>query len=116
MKGPYSLGSVPEEQRLFTTSEVAKMAGITEAAVRSFVARFNIEVTISKTSNSRAAFYTWKSAQQVVDLAKHRRRPAEIKKEQMEKNADSSEHPLVTDKRCLDFNYWPDVVPVCFKE
>jgi hypothetical protein len=26
------------------------------------------------------------------------------------------DHSLVTDKRCLDLNYWPDVVPVCFKE
>lgn len=22
-------------------------------------------------------------------------------------------HPLVTDKRCLDFNYWPDTTPMC---
>ena len=25
-------------------------------------------------------------------------------------------HPLVTDKRCLNFNWWPDVIPECFKE
>lgn len=116
MKGPYSLGSVPEEQRLFTTSEVAKMAGITEAAVRSFVLRFNIEVEISKTKKSRAAFYSWKSTQLIIDLAKRRRKPSEVKKDLVEKKADSSEHPLVTDKRCLDFNYWPDIVPVSFKE
>lgn len=29
-------------------------------------------------------------------------------------NAD--EHPLVTDKRCLRLNWWPDIVPKCFED
>lgn len=29
------------------------------------------------------------------------------------KNAD---HPLVTDLRCMDLNYWPEVWPVCFMD
>ena len=24
------------------------------------------------------------------------------------------DHPLVTDKRCFDLNWWPDTVPACF--
>ena len=29
--------------------------------------------------------------------------------------ANPAEHPLVTDKRCLDFNWWPEAEPECFK-
>ena len=29
---------------------------------------------------------------------------------------DASAHPLVTDKRWLKLNEWPDVIPDCFKE
>lgn len=25
-------------------------------------------------------------------------------------------HPLVTDERCFQFNYWPDTEPICFKD
>ena len=31
-------------------------------------------------------------------------------------NEDAKEHPLVTDKRCLNLYYWPDVIPDCFKD
>ena len=31
-------------------------------------------------------------------------------------NSSENEHPLVTDKRCLKLNYWPDVVPSCFQD
>lgn len=30
--------------------------------------------------------------------------------------ADLDQHPLVTDKRCLDMNYWPETIPLVFKE
>jgi len=29
--------------------------------------------------------------------------------------ANPAEHPLVMDKRCLDFYWWPEAVPECFK-
>ena len=30
--------------------------------------------------------------------------------------SNAQEHPLVTDKRCLNLYYWPDVIPDCFKD
>lgn len=38
---------------------------------------------------------------------------AEIEKIQC---GEETEHPLVTDKRCLKMNYWPNVVPKCFED
>ena len=28
----------------------------------------------------------------------------------------ADEHPLVTDKRCLKLNWWPDIIPKCFED
>ena len=38
---------------------------------------------------------------------------AEIEKIQC---GEETEHPLVTDKRCLKMSYWPNVVPKCFED
>ena len=32
------------------------------------------------------------------------------------RSANTDEHPLVTDKRCLKLSWFPDVVPICFKD
>ena len=39
-----------------------------------------------------------------------------LSKVEVEKVDKEEEHPLVTDKRCLRMNYWPETVPKCFEE
>lgn len=40
---------------------------------------------------------------------------AEYKKQE-QLQIDTGEHPLVTDKRCLRLNWFPNIVPTCFED
>jgi len=54
-----------------------------------------------------------------VSQLKYERELAKIKKEakiESETVEKAENHPLVTDKRCLRMDYWPDTVPKGFEE
>ena len=117
MNQKYDVTSKPEKERLFTTSEVAKLAGISPASVRGICLRVGIDYQVNPTKNSRAAFYDYYAMQQIVEVAKGHKKESKAKAElNIVPTECAMEHPLVTDKRCLTLSYWPDVVPDCFKD
>ena len=110
----------PEKQKVYTTLEIAQILDTTVADVRNIASYYHIEHDVIQEGEAHRAYYTY----DVYRLIKERiemRRNKKTKKsnenyEPAEEVAALEEHSLVTDKRCLDLNYWPDVVPVCFKE
>lgn len=116
MKNPYSAASIPEQQRYFTTKEVAEMAGISHYHVYFFCKKLGIDYEVKPTSNSRAAYFSWLNAQKIIDVASHKKTISKAKKELIVTDEEQNAHPLVTDPRWLKLNEWPEVVPSCFEE
>ena len=58
--------------------------------------------------------YMKKTQQKKADFKARQQEKAEA--EQKELEAMKDQHPLVTDARCFDPNYWPETVPYCFAD
>lgn len=110
----------PDIQKVYTTRELADLLNTTDAQIRNIANYYHIEYKVIKTQKSRAMIFDYDAARLVkarheVRLQKkkqlaitERQAPTEIEK--------LEDHRLVTDKRCLNLNYWPDTTPDCFKE
>ena len=110
----------PEKQKIYTTLEIAQILGTTLADVRNIASYYHIEHDVVQEDEAHRAYYTY-DAYRLIKERFEMRNNKKIKKiiknyEPVEEVAALEDHSLVTDKRCLDLNYWPDVVPVCFKE
>ena len=108
-------------QDLFTTKEVAELAGCSTATVNAASNEFQIYKIVKPTNNSRKAYYPKESADKIIDIIQCRRdrRYKDAKKaaqQTTEETTPEELHPLVTNKEFLKLNVWPDVVPECFKE
>ena len=108
----YDVDSIPAEARLFSTFEVAKAAGLHPAQINALARKYGVLYSIVNVNGNRKARFTYESMRRLVLIAK----TAPKKRDELQFNDVENEHPLVTDKRCLNLSYWPDVVPVCFEE
>lgn len=119
MKGDFtSYTQKPENVKLYCASKVAQIAGCSNPTVHRIAKQLNIEARIYKSKNSRASYFTYEEMKIICEnFDKHGNDYRTMKLPKPLPCSDKAEdHPLVTDKRCLDFNYWPDVTPVCFQE
>ena len=108
-------------QDLFTTKEVAELAGCSTATVNAVALEFNIDRIVRPAENTRRAYYPKTSAEKLIDIIQCRRdrRFKDAKKAAQtitEETTPEELHPLVTDKRCLNLKWWPDVIPDSFKD
>jgi hypothetical protein len=120
-KDKYSIYLKPDVQKVYTVPEIAKYLECTELEVRNVADYYHIKKIIVPTAKSRAAVFNWDSVRQIKEQYEARQkriRDRYLKTHFQKKEPDITEedHTLVTDKRCLELNYWPDVVPECFKE
>lgn len=122
-KDKYLYTSKPEVQKIYTTQEIAEYLETTCSVIRNIVSYYHIPRSVVPTENSRAAFYSYDAVREIkeyFEAKKSKERQAIIRQKLLEKELTDEEaetlHPLVTDKRCLNLNWWPDVVPECFKE
>ena len=107
----------PDNLEMFCTTEVAKIAGCAFPTVRQIATRLGIQAHIYRTNNARAAYYTSEEVNMICENYNvHGNNYKAIKKVEQPGADDQALHPLVTDKKCLQFSYWPDITPVCFKE
>ena len=106
---------VPEEDRQFTTGEIAEIAGVTINAVLNWRTRLNVG-TRHNLPRGWAVTYTYSEMKQIVDsIERIRAEKAKAReralKAQEEKKGDleelSREHPLVKDKRFLIVGTFP---------
>ena len=110
------------EKNYYTTQQVADLAGVSPSCVCNTAIRNNIYKIVRPAEKSRVAFYPKESAEKIIEIIRTRRdkryKVAVKKAEETEKETlDLAElHPLVTDKRCLNIRYWPDITPKCFAD
>ena len=125
LRGQFSLTQRPEKQKIYSTEEAAELLNTSCDDIRRIINYYKIDHQIISTKKSRAIIMTYDALKLVAEICKQRiqrreemARKAENRKQLAEEDLTSEAelHPLVTDKRCLNLNWWPDVVPNCFKE
>ena len=110
------------EKNYYTTQQVAELAGCSDAHVANLASRYHIYKITQPTLNGKRAYYPKESAEKIIEImctAREKRLEAAKKKAEQtkaENEASAELHPLVTDKRCLNLRYWPDITPKCFAD
>ena len=110
------------EENNYTTKQLAELLGISSSCVNNIAIRYNIPKKVLIAERARVAYFSKESLEKfrnILDEMQDKRAKWEQKKAEAtaaELEEAEALHPLVTDKRCLNLNWWPDVVPECFKE
>ena len=106
-------------EKLYTTEEISELLDCTTSVIRNIVSYYHIpcEYMIH-----RRAFFSWNAYLKIKERHEARRnnklqqiisaRPEMT----VEEIARLEDHSLVTDKRCLNLNWWPETIPSCFQE
>lgn len=113
-----------EEQRIFTATEIAQILDIDANRIYLIKKRHKIKPCGNKGRELTYDYKAFKLFKADIDyFRKEKERVENNKKKKLETVtasektiAQSKEHPLVTDLRYLNFNYWPDVIPACFED
>lgn len=113
----------PDKQKLYSTAEIAEMLDCTTSVIRNITSYYHITAEKEHREKSvRMSLYSYESFKLIKEYREARRNKEKrrmIKESPAmteEEIAALEDHSLVIDKRCLDFNYWPDTVPACFQE
>lgn len=115
----YSVMNKPDVQKFYTTQEIAFLLDISEFHVRNIVSYYKIEKDIVQSKSKRIAVYSYDNVRLIKQhwlARKNKKKQQKIKPQKTQCVFNEEDHPLIKDKRCLDFKYWPDVIPDCFKE
>lgn len=125
LRGQFSLTQRPKKLKIYTTEEAAELLNTSCDDVRRIINYYKIDHQLISTKKSRVIIMTYDALKLVAEYCKQRiqrreemARKAEIRKQLAEEvlTSEAELHPLVKDKRFLNLNYWPDVIPDCFKE
>lgn len=117
----YKIGVPMGEGRVFTISDIQQICGASPNIIRGIAERANIESFISKDRRNTVVF-TFQSMKQIVEIYRHFSSVEEIASRNKRKGESKTieelraEHPLVKDDRFFKLSFFPDTVPVCFKE
>ena len=99
----------------YTTSDIAELLDLTQYTVKKHIKKLNLENTgffVQAERNINVLYYPESTYLQIKNkVEEDRATEATAELEEAE-----TLHPLVTDKRCLNLNWWPDIIPDCFKE
>lgn len=112
-----------EERRLFSIKEIAKMLDCSLLEIRNIINYYHINFEKMVSGNGvKYAVYSYQAFLEIKVYHESKIEKARDKKNilcrkvQKKKIMILDEHPLVTDKRCLDLNWWPDITPSCFAD
>ena len=100
-------GRIPESTDLsdyFTTEQIIKECGASSHKILAYVKKAGIKFF----NKNRKAYFFPEDAQKIINALGCNLPP--------EKSEQRKKHPLITDPRCFNFNYWPDPIPLCFKD
>lgn len=119
----YEYGSKPIEQRLFTTSEIAEKLGCTTSVIRNITNYYHIHSEKEiREKCIRRALYSYEAFKLIKEYRENKKNNSKTRAivpylERTEQEvAVIEDHSLVTDKRCLDLNWWPETVPSVFQD
>lgn len=111
----------PDSQRTFTTEDIADMFGKRTNTILVAARKLCINAgkQVRSDGHGMRFVFTYQQYRQIREYFQKtdrmNRRAAPGRKAAAESFAMTDEaHPLVTDPRCLDPNWWPDTVPDCF--
>lgn len=104
-----------QEEMKFNTTEIARILNISICSVTKFtrILKLNPEIVSGRT---HAYLFNWHQFKQLEKYVANNKKIQALRRDKNTLNEDAQEHPLVTDKRCLNLYYWPDVIPDCFKD
>ena len=105
----------PEEQRTFTTEQIAELLHISLTFVLKAARRNNLQIK-TRQDSSHAYYWTYLDYKVIEKAVQTNKKINAMRKPKNVLNTSAINHPLVTDKRCLNLYYWPDIIPDCFKE
>ena len=114
-----------ENEKMYTTTEVMEMCGMTRAAVLSRARPFGFtkycRYVLKRTSwGNYIKEFTFTESQVKAMGCDHDLRSEKV--EAVEKTAEEKleelkkEHPLVTDERCFTLSWFPETIPSVLKE
>ena len=114
----------PDVQKFYTVQETADLLDTSCDEVRRIIGYYKVKHEVVITKQSRAIMLDYDSFRLVKNVydEKQKRKAAALKATALKKDKSEEEttgaedHPLVTDKRWLKLNEWPDTIPDCFKE
>ena len=114
-------GDRATEANNYTTKQLAELLGTSSSCISNIAIRYNIPKKVLIAEKARVAYFSKESLEKfrnILDEMQDKRAKWEQKKTEATAALEEEEalHPLVTNKRCLNLNWWPDVVPECFKE
>ena len=119
----YDITHQIEERRLFSIKEIAKMLDCSLLEIRNIINYYHIKFEKMVSGNGvKYAVYSYQAFMRIKVYHESRMEKARGKltvlcqKMVKEEAAALDQHPLVTDKRCLDMDYWPDTIPLVFME
>ena len=119
----YDISNKPKEQRLFTTTEIAEMLGCTTSVVRNITNYYHIHSEKQMREKSvRRALYSYEAFRVIKEYRESRKNNSKRKlivpclERTEEEIAALEDHSLVTDRKCLDLNWWPETIPSVFQE
>ena len=122
MTDAYSLTQKPERDRIYTVHEIAELFECSDNVVRNISFRLDIPHTYITKNKARVTIYPYGSLRlfkNYFNARAKKRNETALKKVTLireEETTGAEDHPLVTDKRWLKLNEWPDTIPDCFKE
>ena len=88
----------------FTTEQIINECGVSSHKILAFVKKAGINFF----NKNRKAYFFPEDAQKIINALGCNLPP--------EKSEQRKKHPLITDPRCFNFNYWPDPIPQCLKD
>lgn len=117
----YNITHEIEERRLFSIKEIAKMLDCSLLEIRNIINYYHIKFEKMVSGNGvKYAVYSYQAFMRIKVYHESRMEKARGKltvlcqKMVKEEAAALDQHPLVTDKRCLDMDYWPETIPLVF--
>ena len=96
----YDVYNRPDEERVFTSVEIARMCGVHKARVHQVAE----ELKVLYHKQGQIKLFPYISMRQIADRISHSK-VRKVKKS-----------PLVTDERCYLESWFPDPTPECLKE
>lgn len=120
-KDKYNVYSRPNKDKIYTVQEIADLCECSCDVIRNVTNRLNIPHEYVTKNKARVSVYPYSSVKIIMEHQaekEKKRKEIALKKDKAKENKaeDLKKHPLVTDVRCFDLNWWPDVIPDCFKE
>lgn len=116
MREKFNYTQRPETERKFLASDMANALEITLPTFYALARKLDIDSELVKDNRNKGVLmFSYEGLRQCREELERREAQIEKPAPRPATVASAEEHPLVTDERCLNLNYWPETVPACFE-